>query len=185
MLWRGELFDSTWTAYTLDVLRDSFAYVDYILPKYLPWNATVGHKIGYFWDYDGWVNNDVGIVTFAGADGAEKAYAISYFSQYAPSEYAGYSFGARVSLAVWNRMAPRYGIAPRPDVPYVPPPPPPPPPTYTVAPTASPAPTASTIPTPTPVRTATPTPRPSATATPTPVRTPSPIATTAAPTATP
>ena len=55
---------------------------------------TVGHKIGYYWDYDGWVNNDVGIVSWAGADGTTKAYAISYFSQYAPSEAAGYTFGA-------------------------------------------------------------------------------------------
>ncbi|MCH7810980.1 MAG: serine hydrolase [Chloroflexi bacterium] len=106
-LWWGELFDPEWTDYTIGVLRNTFSYIDYILPKYLPWNATVGHKIGYHWDYDGWVNNDVGIVSFTGDDGQQKAYAISYFSQYAPSEYHGYSFGARLSLIVWNFMAPR------------------------------------------------------------------------------
>ncbi|MEO8458430.1 MAG: serine hydrolase, partial [Chloroflexota bacterium] len=61
-LWDDQLFDEQWTNYTIAVLRDSYSYVNYILQKYLPYSATVGHKIGYYWDYDGWVNNDVGIV---------------------------------------------------------------------------------------------------------------------------
>ncbi len=189
-LWDGELFDPEWTEYTIGVLRNSFSYVDYILPKYLPWNATVGHKIGYHWDYDGWVNNDVGIVSFTGDDGQEKAYAISYFSQYAPSEYHGYSFGARLSLIVWNFMAPRYGLAPQAAPPAVHPGPPPPTPaptdtpsptatpTITPSPTASPTPFFSTIvPTPTPATetpTATPTPSPTGTSAPTDSATPEP-----------
>ena len=182
-LWWGELFDPEWTDYTIGVLRNTFSYIDYILPKYLPWNATVGHKIGYHWDYDGWVNNDVGIVSFTGDDGQQKAYAISYFSQYAPSEYHGYSFGARLSLIVWNFMAPRYGLAPQPALPPVQPGPPPitpaptVPPTDTPSPTVTPSPTATTAPSITP--TATPT---AATDTPTPTPTLTP---TAAPTATP
>jgi hypothetical protein len=179
-LYYGQLMNSEWTVWTRSVLIDSFAYVDYILPKYLPWSASVGHKIGYHWDYDGWVNNDVGIVTFTGSDGQEKAYAISYFSQYAPSEYAGYSFGARLSADVWNFMGPRYGASP---VSYYVAPPPPPPtdepspaptPPPTAAPTSPPA-----TPAPTPKPTATPTPKP---ATPTP--SPAPTAT-AAPTPSP
>jgi hypothetical protein len=154
-LYYGELFDSYWTDYTLGVLRDSFAYVDYILPKYLPYTATVGHKIGYHWDYDGWVNNDVGIVTFTGADGKQKAYAISYFSQYAPSEFAGYSFGARLSLLTWNFMAPRYGVAAQPAPPPVPPGPPP-----VVTPTPTPTPTNTPTPVPTPTPAVTPSPSP-------------------------
>ncbi|HEY5640553.1 MAG TPA: serine hydrolase [Dehalococcoidia bacterium] len=161
-LWYGELFSPEWTDYTIGVLRDSFAYVNYILPKYLPWNATVGHKIGYHWDYDGWVNNDVGIVSFTGDDGKEKAYAISYFSQYAPTEYHGYSFGARLSLITWNFMAPRYGVAPQADPPAVHPGHPPITPRPTEQPSVTPSPTAS----PTPTATAIPTP----TATPTPTR---------------
>ncbi len=163
-LYRGELFDEEWTNYTISVLNDSYSYVDYILPKYLPYNATVGHKIGYFWDYDGWVNNDVGIVTFTGADGQKKAYAISYFSQFAPSEYAGYSFGARISLAVWNFMAPRYGITPQPLITYAPPPPV----TPTPEPTANPEPTPTeTVVAATPSPTASPSPTPTASAAPT------------------
>jgi hypothetical protein len=176
-VWNHQLFDEEWSDYTISVLQDSYAYVNYILPKYLPVSATVGHKIGYFDDNDGWVNNDVGIVSFTGADGKIKAYAISYFSQFGRSEYDGYSFGARLSLDVYNFMAPRYGVSlvPAPD--YAPPPPltepptdlPTPEPTSepTPAPTA-PAPTESPFPThsPTPTPGATPTPKPSVTPTP-------------------
>jgi hypothetical protein len=173
-LYWGELFNDEWTDYTVGVLQDSFAYVNYILPKYLPWNATVGHKIGYHWDYDGWVNNDVGIVSFIGADGESKAYAISYFSQLAPNEYAGYSFGARLSLITWNFMAPRYGLQPQPAPPAVHPGPPP-----SVTPTPTPSPTPKPTATPTPKATKTPTPKPTPvpTATPTPTPTPTPVAT--------
>jgi Beta-lactamase enzyme family len=168
-VWNGQLFDAQWSSYTISVLRDSYAYVNYILPKYLPGNATVGHKIGYYDDDDGWVNNDVGIISFTGADGQEKAYAISYFSQYGPSEVAGYSFGAKLSLAVYDAMADRYGVWVEPTP--LPTEPPTEPPTY--APTSSPTPSQSPTPTPTPTPTpqaATPTPSPSPvhTATPTP-----------------
>lgn len=160
-LYYGELFDDYWTDYTIGVMQDSYAYADYILPKYLPYTAKVGHKIGYYWDYDGWVNNDVGIVSFTGSDGKPKAYAISYFSQYAWSEYNGYSFGQRLSLITWNFMAPRYGVPAQPAPPVVHP---------TQPPTAAPTPTAS----PTPTPSATPTPTKSPTETPKPTKTPTP-----------
>jgi hypothetical protein len=161
-VWKDQLFDAQWSDYTISVLRDSYAYVNYILPKYLPDSATVGHKIGYYDDDDGWVNNDVGIVSFTGADGQEKAYAISYFSQYGPSEVAGYSFGAKLSLAVYDAMADRYGVwvAPAP-LPTEPP---------TDAPTSSLTPSQSPTPTPTPQvapPTRTPTPPTASIATPT------------------
>lgn len=181
-LWYGELFDPAWTDYTIGVLRNSFSYVDYILPKYLPWNATVGHKIGYHWDFDGWVNNDVGIVSFTGDDGQQKAYAISYFSQYAPTEYHGYSFGARLSLIVWNFMAPRYGVAAQPAPAPVHPGPPPPTPAPTASPTVTPSPTALPSPTATPFfSTTVPTPAPTLAPAATPTPTPSPPPSSASP----
>jgi hypothetical protein len=184
-LWWGELFSPQWTDYTIGVLRNTFSYIDYILPKYLPANATVGHKIGYHWDYDGWVNNDVGIVSFVGADGQQKAYAISYFSQYAPSEVAGHSFGARLSLVVWNFMAARYGLAPEPAPPVLPPAPPvTPSPTDTPSPTPTSSPIATPTQTPvaaTPTPTATSAPTDSATPTPTATNTPTPSASATAP----
>jgi hypothetical protein len=170
-VWNDQLFDDQWSKYTISVLRDSYAYVNYILPKYLPDSATVGHKIGYYDDDDGWVNNDVGIVSFTGADRHEKAYAISYFSQYGSSEVTGYSFGAKLSLAVYDAMADRYGVWVEP----TPLPAEPPTDAPTSAPTASPSPTPT--PTPqaaTPTRTPTPSPPPS-----------SPVSSTPTPTASP
>ncbi|MEE8385572.1 MAG: serine hydrolase, partial [Dehalococcoidia bacterium] len=68
-LYRGEMFNPEWTAYTLARLREISPGLNYILPGQLPAAVTVAHKIGYYSDRDGWVNNDVGIVTFTGADG--------------------------------------------------------------------------------------------------------------------
>jgi hypothetical protein len=177
-LYRGELFNPEWTAYTLARLREISPGLNYILPGQLPWSATVAHKIGYYWDGDGWVNNDVGIVTFTGQDGKEKAYAISYLSQKARTEYTGYSFGARLSGIVWDWFEAKYQLGTEPP----PPPPPPPPPTLTPTPVATPTPQPTRLPTPqptphpTPTWTPTPHPTPTWTPTPQPTLTPTPQA---------
>lgn len=169
-LYRGELFSPEWTDYTLTRLREISPGLNYILPGQLPYAATVAHKIGYYSDRDGWVNNDVGIVTFTGQDGEEKAYAISYLSQRASTEYTGYSFGAWISRLVWNLFEATYqlGTEPPPPPPSPPPLPPEPPPEPT--PTPSPTPAATPMPTPEP----TPPPTPVATPTPEPTRPPQP-----------
>ena len=122
-------------------MREVNRGLNYILPGRLPAAATVAHKIGYYWEYDGWVNNDVGIVTFTGGDGQQKVYVISYLSQKARTEYTGYSFGATLSRIAWDWFEARYSVAP-------PPPPPPPPPEPSPTPEATPAPTPSPAPTP-------------------------------------
>ncbi|HSP56029.1 MAG TPA: serine hydrolase, partial [Dehalococcoidia bacterium] len=142
-LYHGTLFNAEWTGYTMGVLTNIAPYVQYILPKYLPSSATAAHKIGYYWDYDGWVNNDAGIVMFTGSDGQTKAYVVSYLSQGARTEYIGYSFGARISRIVWDGVTPKYGVQ---SPPWSPPPivtPPPgeyPTPQPTAEPTAVPTP---------------------------------------------
>jgi hypothetical protein len=170
-LYRGQLFEPEWTQYTLARLRNIAPYLNYILPGQLPKSATVAHKIGYFWDRDGWVNNDVGIVTFVGADGKEKAYAISYLSQKGRTEYTGYSFGARLSGMVWDYFAatyePKAGVLSRSQPPSPPPPPPP-------APRPSPTPPPAATPTPPPAPTVLPPPTPSPIPSPSPAATPSP-----------
>jgi len=141
--------------------------VNYILPGQLPSSATVAHKIGYYWDFDGWVNNDAGIITFTGEDGEEKAYAITYLSEKARTERIGYSFGAKLSRDVWDWFAAKYGAENNAAPPWSPPP------TY--------EPVATVAPTPPPVSSSTPAPEPSSTpqpsVTPTPAATPSPQAT--------
>ncbi len=146
-LYRGDLFSPEWTAYTLARLRNIKWGLNYILPGWLPYEATVAHKIGYYWDSDGWVNNDAGIVTFTGLDGQQKAYAITYLSERAATEYTGYSFGARLSWIVWDWFdtAYRQGSGPSPEA----------------TPTPTPSPTATATPTPSPPPTATASPKPS------------------------
>ena len=172
-LYQGELFEPEWTQYTLERLRNIRSYVNYMLPGQLPSSATVAHKIGYYWDTDGWVNNDAGIVTFTGADGQEKAYAITYLSQKARTERIGYSFGARLSRIVWDWFEATYKLGTEP------PPPPPPlpatqPPTAEPTPTPTPASTAEPTPTPPPASTPEPTPTPSPSPTPAPTVSPTP-----------
>lgn len=179
-LYRGELFSPEWTEYTLARLKEIAGYLNYIIPGRLPAAATVAHKIGYYWDFDGWVNNDAGIVTFTGGDGEQKAYVITYLSQKARTEYTGYSFGATLSRVVWDWFADKYGVktatapavqppAPQPTTPPPEPttPPPPPPSPAQPSPTPTPAPPSPT-PSPTPTRTPTPAPTPSPTPTVTP-----------------
>lgn len=113
-LYRGELFDAEWTQYTLARLRAISGGLNYMLPGQLPAAATVAHKIGYYWDTDGWVNADAGIVTFTGADGKEKAYAITYLSQKAATESIGYSLAARLSAIAWEWFAAKHGVEPAP-----------------------------------------------------------------------
>jgi hypothetical protein len=177
--YHGQLFSPEWTGYTMDVLTNIHSYVQYILPKYLPSGASVAHKIGYYWDYDGWVNNDAGIVSFTGSDGQKKAYIISYLSQGARTEYIGYSFGARLSRIVWDSISPKYGVytppwSPPPIVTPVPTPTPAPTPVPTATPQVTPPPA---TPTPTPPPTVTPTPTPKKSPTPTPAPIPSPTPT--------
>jgi len=160
-LWRGQLFDAQWTSYTIGVLRDSYWYVNYILPGRLPPEATVGHKIGFYADWDGWVNNDAGIVSFTAADGSEKAYVITYMSQVANTERQGYSFGAKLSRDVWDWMVGKYGLwSPVPEPTPQPTPEPTPAPTPSPSPEPSTTPTAPPSPSPSPSESATPTPSP-------------------------
>jgi len=162
-LYRGQLFEPKWTSYTLDRLRNIAPYLNYILPGQLPGSATVAHKIGYFWDGDGWVNNDAGLVTFAGADGKEKAYVITYLSQKGRTEYTGYSFGARLSGLVWDYFEATYEpkAAPAPAPRPKPPSPAPPSPTQPVATPTPPPPSPTVPPPPSPTPTPTPSPLPS------------------------
>ncbi len=92
-------------------LREVNWGLNYMIPGRLPYTASVAHKIGFYADLDGWVNNDAGIVTFTGGDGTTKAYAITYLSQQAPTEADGYVLAAILSRLAWNYLAPKYGAA--------------------------------------------------------------------------
>jgi hypothetical protein len=159
-LYRGQLFSGEWTSYALQRLHEIKPGLNYIIPGQLPPEASVAHKIGYYADSDGWVVADAGIVSFAGRGGT-RTYIVTYLSQKAPSEPAGYTFGAELSKITWDWMYGQYKDRV------------PPTPTRTNTP-RPPAPTATDTPRPvrtavrTPVRTATPTRTPTPAATPVP-----------------
>jgi hypothetical protein len=185
-LYRGEIFDEEWTTYTLAKLREVNAGLNYMLPGRLPAAASVAHKIGFYSDRDGWVNNDAGIVTFTGSDGQQKAYAITYLSQKARSEYTGYSFGARLSRIAWDWFAEKYRPGTPPASPTIPPPAaasapsvasPSPTPEPAPLPTSEPTPSPTPGPTPPPTPGPTPSPMPTPEATPSPTPSPTPAAT--------
>jgi hypothetical protein len=145
-LYRGQLFDGEWTNYALSRLHEIKPGLNYMIPGQLPAEAWVAHKIGYYADSDGWVNADAGLVTFTGADGQQKAFAITYLSQRAPSQYTGYALASQLSRVAWDWFYARYLTSP----------PPPDTPTYTPRPpTNTPRPPTRT-PTRAPTRTATP-----------------------------
>jgi len=176
-LYRGEMFSPEWTAYTLARLREVNVGLNYMLPGRLPSSAVVAHKIGFYADWDGWVNNDAGVVTFTGSDGQQKAYVVTYLSQKARTEYTGYSFGARLSGIVWDYFEATYEpkTEPTPPPPSSPPPPPPPAPSPTQPPaTPTLPPPSPTAPPPPPTPTATPTVTPLPSPTPSPAPSPTP-----------
>ena len=186
-LYRGEMFEPEWTAYTLSRLREIKPGLNYMLPGRLPSAATVAHKIGYYWDTDGWVNNDAGLVTFTGADGEEKSYAITYLSQRARTEATGYAFGSWLSGIVWDWFDATYRLETEPSTPPPPPPPPaprPPAPLPAPSPTLTPEQSRSTPPAPSPTPSSAPlpseTPLPAATPPPPPSPSPAPEPTPAA-----
>jgi|GEM_PF-1950610 len=106
-LYRGELFSPEWTAYAIDRLLDIKPGLNYVLPLFLPPQARVAHKIGYYQGWNGWVYNDVGIVMM-GQGEEQTAYVISYLSQVMPTEYAAYIFGAQLSKIVYDWFDQRY-----------------------------------------------------------------------------
>ena len=85
-LYPGELFNPEWTDYVMDVLTYDYFY--YGIPAGVDIDATVSHKIGYFWDSDGWVHGDTGIVIFPADGGREKAFAISIYTENGAAEFS-------------------------------------------------------------------------------------------------
>src|SRR3989344_7914484 len=86
-LYSRKLFNKEWTDYVMDVLTyDNFYYG---IPGGTDSDAIIAHKIGYFWDSDGWVHRDTGIVMFPDKEGAESdAFAISIYTDHGAAEFS-------------------------------------------------------------------------------------------------
>jgi hypothetical protein len=106
-LWHQQALNPDWTDYLLDKLTDVKPGLQYLIPAGVG-NATVSHKNGFVWTARGWIDNDVGIVSFR-AGGQTYAYAISYFASWVPDEYGDIVLGQRLSSLAWSHFQAIYG----------------------------------------------------------------------------
>jgi hypothetical protein len=66
-------------------------------------DGVVGHKNGFFWLPEGYIDNDAGIVTFE-RGGQTYAYALTFLSQAVPTKYGDIPLGQTVSSLVWEHF---------------------------------------------------------------------------------
>ena len=100
------ILDDEWLDYLLEKMtgvKDGLNYLLAVGP-----DVPVSHKNGFFpTDSGKWVDNDVGIVRFD-QDGVERAYAVSFFSQFVPVKYGDVVLGQQLSTATWEFFQERY-----------------------------------------------------------------------------
>lgn len=98
-----------WLDYLLEKMtgvKDGLNYLLAVGPT-----VPVSHKNGFFpTDSGKWVDNDIGIVRFE-QDGQERAYAVSFFSQFVPVKYGDVVLGQQLSTATWEFFQERYPTA--------------------------------------------------------------------------
>jgi beta-lactamase class A len=105
--WQDEVVAEHWRDYLLEKMTNVKPGLQYLLATGVGERARVSHKNGFTWFPGGWVDNDIGIVTFESA-GATRAYAISFYSQDVEWEYGDVPLGQSVSQMVWRYFAARY-----------------------------------------------------------------------------
>jgi len=104
--YNGRIVDSDLRDYLLDKMTNVKPGLQYLLPAGVG-EARVSHKNGFTWMPGGWVDNDIGIVVFDTSEGP-RAYAVSFYSQDVPWEYADVPLGQEVSRLVWQYFTEQY-----------------------------------------------------------------------------
>jgi hypothetical protein len=103
------ILEDEWRDYLLEKMtgvKDGLNYLLAVGPE-----VPVSHKNGFFpTDGGKWVDNDIGIVRFE-QDGEERAYAVSFFSQFVPVKYGDVVLGQQLSKATWDFFQQRYPSA--------------------------------------------------------------------------
>ena len=95
-----------WRDYLMEKMTGVKPGLQYLIPAGVG-DGTVSHKNGFSWVASGWIDNDIGIVTFDTSAGT-RAYAISFYTQDVTTEYADIPVGQSVSRMVWQYFADRY-----------------------------------------------------------------------------
>jgi len=104
--YHGGVVNWQWRDYLMEKMVHVKPGLQYLLPAGVG-NGTVSHKNGFSWVSGGWIDNDIGIVTFD-SSGGRRAYAISLYMQDIGTEYADIPIGQTVSRLVWQYFSNRY-----------------------------------------------------------------------------
>ena len=104
-LYHGQLLNEDLTAWLIDAMVGVKPGLNYLTAA-LPTEATVSHKNGFVALWDGYVDNDVAIVRF-GPD-RQYAYAVSYFSERVPVQYADIPLAQSLVRMTWEYFSEAY-----------------------------------------------------------------------------
>jgi hypothetical protein len=105
-VWHGEMLDEANRAYLLDALAGVKPGLNY-LTAYVPGEAVVSHKNGFFPSDIGYIDNDAGIVQVSGPDGG-YAYVVTFLAEGTPYKYADLPLGQELMRMTWEWFAARY-----------------------------------------------------------------------------
>ncbi len=104
-LYHGQLLNEDLTAWLIDAMVGVKPGLNYLTAA-LPAEATVSHKNGFVPLWDGYVDNDVAIVRF-GPD-RQYAYAVSFFSEQVPVQYADIPLAQLLVRMTWEHFSAAY-----------------------------------------------------------------------------
>ena len=105
-LWQGAVMPIEWRDYLFDKMTGVKPGLNYLIPAGVS-GGTVGHKNGFYWLPEGWIDNDAGIVTFT-RGGRSYAYAVTFLTQDVPTKYEDIPLGQTVSSLVWDYFSTQY-----------------------------------------------------------------------------
>jgi hypothetical protein len=106
-IWDGRVLTPGWRDYLLHKMTLVKPGLNYLIPAGTGPGARSSHKNGFLFA-EGWADNDIGIVWFE-RGGQRFGYAISFFTQHVPRQYADIPLGQQVSRLAWQWFTARYG----------------------------------------------------------------------------
>ncbi len=105
LVYSGDVLSAELTSYLLEAMTQVKPGLNYLTGVVAP-PGLVSHKNGFFWDPEGWVDNDTSIVRFGPA--LEHAYALTFLSEAVPTLYADIPLGQKLVLETWEYFRSAY-----------------------------------------------------------------------------
>jgi beta-lactamase class A len=104
-IYGGSVLSPQSTAYLIEAMTHVKPGLNY-LTAVVPAPAVVSHKNGFFWDAEGWIDNDASIVRFGPS--LEYAYALTFLSEAVPTLYADIPLAQELVLEAWRHFDETY-----------------------------------------------------------------------------